>query len=60
MALLGGFSANLLYRLLTRLAETVEPLVAGGAGARVEERAQAADARAGQQIARERVQMAAR
>ena len=29
LAMLGGFSANLVYRLLTRLAETVESLVTG-------------------------------
>lgn len=52
LALLGGFSASVVYRILSRLVDTLESLVQGDAGDRVAAREQAMKA----QIAEQRLQ----
>ncbi len=59
IAMLGGFSAALVYRLLFRLVETVESLVRGSASEVIESEQQIAQMTAKEQISGERVAMAA-
>lgn len=60
VALLGGFSAILVYRILQRLVTTVEALVRGDAGDILAARNAAADARLAEQRVRSRFETAAR
>ncbi|MBV9110271.1 MAG: hypothetical protein JO306_12745 [Gemmatimonadetes bacterium] len=60
MALLGGYSASAVYRILTRLVEAVETIFRGNAKEVIAEREQAAAARASEESARARVRLAVR
>lgn len=59
LALLGGFSASVVYRLLARLVETLESLVQGETREVIAHQRAAADMKASQLVAAHRVQMAA-
>ncbi|HEU4868024.1 MAG TPA: hypothetical protein VFV09_09870 [Actinomycetota bacterium] len=59
LALLGGFSASVVYRLLARLVETLESLVQGETRDVIAQQRAAADMKASQLVAAHRVQMAA-
>ena len=59
IAMLGGYSASAVYRILTRLVETIESLFRGNAKEVIAEREQAAAARAAEEASRARVRMAA-
>lgn len=59
LALLGGFSASVVYRLLARLVETLESLVQGETRDVIAQQRAAADMKAAQLVAAHRVQMAA-
>ncbi len=58
LALLGGFSASVVYRLLARLVETLESLVQGETRQVIAQEKTAADMKAAQLVAATRVQMA--
>lgn len=58
LALLGGFSANLLYRVLTRLSDAVETMIAGEPSTRQEDRQTEIDEGVKQELKREQVAMA--
>jgi hypothetical protein len=60
LALLGGYSASAVYRILTRLVEAVETIFRGNANELIAEREQAAAARASEESARARVRLAVR
>ncbi len=59
-ALLGGYSASAVYRILTRLVEAVESIFRGNARELIAEREQAAEARAAEEAARAQMRMASR
>lgn len=58
LALLGGFSASVVYRILSRLVETLETLVAGDQKAAADVQTQAARVEADQQQGQSRMQLA--
>jgi len=58
LALLGGFSADLVYSILSRLVETVKSLFTGDASAQAEAEKNIAVQQAGQDITKEKVQIA--
>jgi hypothetical protein len=60
VAMLGGYSASAVYRILTRLVEAVETIFRGNAREVIAEREQAAAARASEEASRSRVRLAAR
>ena len=60
LAMLGGYSASAVYRILTRLVEAVEAIFRGNAREVIAEREQAAAARASEEASQTRVRMAAR
>jgi hypothetical protein len=60
VAMLGGYSASAVYRILTRLVEAVEAIFRGNAKELIAEREQAAAARASEEASRSRVRLAAR
>jgi hypothetical protein len=60
IAMLGGYSASAVYRILTRLVEAVEAIFRGNAKEIIAEREQAAAARASEEASRARVRLAAR
>ena len=60
IALLGGYSASAVYRILTRLVEAVETIFQGNARELIAEREQAAAARAFEEVSHARVRLAAR
>lgn len=60
VALLGGYSASAVYRILTRLVEAVEAIFRGNAREVIAEREQAAAARAAEEASHARVRLAAR
>ncbi|HEV7589534.1 MAG TPA: hypothetical protein VGO40_15575 [Longimicrobium sp.] len=60
IAMLGGYSASAVYRILTRLVEAVETIFRGNAREVIAEREQAAAARASEEASRGRVRLAAR
>ncbi|HYJ80750.1 MAG TPA: hypothetical protein VEW03_14140 [Longimicrobiaceae bacterium] len=60
IAMLGGYSASAVYRILTRLVDTVESLFRGNAKDLIAEREQAAAARGAEESSRTRVTLAAR
>jgi hypothetical protein len=60
VAMLGGYSASAVYRILTRLVEAVEAIFRGNTRDLIAEREQAATARAGEEASHARVRMAAR
>ncbi|HEX5725264.1 MAG TPA: hypothetical protein VFX98_07345 [Longimicrobiaceae bacterium] len=60
VALLGGYSASAVYRILTRLVEAVEAIFRGDAREVMAEREQAAAARAFEEASRARVRVAER
>ena len=60
IALLGGFSAQAVYRILNRLVETLENLFSGGAKEVAAAREQAAAARANDEAAQHRMAVAGR
>jgi hypothetical protein len=60
VAMLGGYSASAVYRILTRLVEAVEAIFRGDAREVIAEREQAAAARASEEASRARVRVAAR
>ena len=55
LALVGGFSANVLYRVLARISESVELLLVGRVAAQVPESARTAAAQAEQRAAQDRM-----
>lgn len=57
LALVGGFSANVLYRVLTRLTESVELMLVGRASAQVPESWRAAATQTEQRTAQDRLSM---
>ncbi len=59
LALLGGFSASVVYRILTSLVEAVESIFRGDPTERIEAEEQVSKARAGEQYAQERLDIAA-
>jgi hypothetical protein len=59
LALLGGFSASAVYRILTRLVESVESIFRGDAKEEIARREEAARARAGEETSQARVALAA-
>jgi hypothetical protein len=59
LALLGGFSATIVYRVLDRLVQTVESLVKGDARDVLAAQERAAQARAAERAAQERLDVAA-
>jgi uncharacterized membrane protein len=59
LAMLGGFSAAAVYRILARLVETLESLVQGDARSMQEARERGAKLDADQEMARQRMKMAA-
>jgi hypothetical protein len=60
IAMLGGYSASAVYRILTRLVEAVETIFRGNAREVIAEREQAAAAGAAEEASRARVRLAAR
>lgn len=58
LALLGGFSAQAVYRILSRLVETLEDLVSGGGREQAANREQAATTRATQESAQAKLSVA--
>lgn len=60
VAMLGGYSASAVYRILTRLIEAIEAIFRGNAREVIAEREQAAAARASEEAANVRVRLAAR
>lgn len=60
LALLGGFSSNVVYRILARLAENLESLVSGGAKEKIAAQEKTANLRVIEQTARERMLVSAR
>ncbi|HVG43204.1 MAG TPA: hypothetical protein VM890_00685 [Longimicrobium sp.] len=60
IALLGGYSASAVYRILTRLVEAVEAIFRGDAREMIAQREQAAVARAAEEASRAQVRVAAR
>jgi hypothetical protein len=60
VALLGGYSASAVYRILSRLVEALEAIFRGDAREVIAEREQAAAARADEEASRARVRLAAR
>src|ERR1700741_3580171 len=60
IAMLGGYSASAVYRILSRLVETVESLFRGNAKDLIAEREQSAAARAAEESSRTRVTLAGR
>jgi hypothetical protein len=60
LAMLGGYSASAVYRILTRLVEAVESIFRGNAREMIAEREEAATARASEEASRARVRQAAR
>jgi hypothetical protein len=60
VAMLGGYSASAVYRILTRLVEAVEAIFRGNTRDLIAEREQAATARAVEEASNARVRMAAR
>lgn len=58
LALLGGFSASVVYRLLARLVETLESLVQGETRQVVAQQREAAESRSAQIVSATKVQMA--
>jgi len=60
VAMLGGYSASAVYRILTRLVEAVEAIFRGDARELIAEREQAAAARAAEEASRARVRLAVR
>lgn len=60
LAMLGGFSATVVYRLLNRIVEALETLVRGETRDIINAREQAAQARYAEQLTQSRVQLATR
>ena len=60
VAMLGGYSASAVYRILTRLVEAVEAIFRGNAREVIAQREQAATARAVEEASHARVRVAAR
>ena len=60
IAMLGGYSASAVYRILTRLVEAVEAIFRGDAREIIAEREQAAAARAAEEASRAQVRLATR
>jgi len=58
LAMLGGFSSDLVYRLLSRLVETVESLVRGGTRELIQQRAQYAREKAAASLEGDRLKLA--
>ncbi len=58
LALLGGFSSSVVYRMLNRLVEALETMVRGGADEAMQATQQASKARLNQQLVQERLRMA--
>lgn len=59
LAFAGGFSADIVHRVLQRIVDTIDALVRGSGEDRVEERLQAAQATAAVEVAEQRVRLAA-
>lgn len=58
LALLGGFSCTVVYRILNRMVETLESLVKGGTDEIAAASQQAAQARSGAQVLKDRMRIA--